>query len=108
MGHVTGRFTWKSPFSYGNKQGNAIVKILGLVNSDVSVVPMFGKGITGRWTYRRASPASPSLSSETTSFMAASTRACTFTPGSERIIPETVESSVLSVSLKSNCCGAGR
>ena len=83
-------------------------KILGLVKSDVSVVPMFGKGITGRCTFRRASPASPSLSSETTSFMAASTRACTFTPGSERIIPETVESSVLSVSLKSNCCGAGR
>ena len=78
-----------------------------MVNSDAGVVPVVSQGITGHCTFPCASTASPSGGSETTSFMAASTCACTFTPGSGRIIPETVESSVLSVSPTSNCCGAG-
>ena len=88
-GHVTGRFMWKSPFPYGNKQGNAMVQKWGVVNSDAGLVSVVGHGITGRCTSRIASSASPSLGSETTSFMAASTCACTFTPCSGRIIPVT-------------------
>ena len=78
-----------------------------MVNSDAGVVPVVGQGITGCCTFRCASPATPSRGSETTLFMAASACACAFTPGSGSIIPETVESSVLSVSPASNCCGAG-
>ena len=71
------------------------------------VVSVVGQGITGGSTLRCVLSGSPSLDSDTTSFTAASTCACTLTPGSGRITPETVESSVQSVSPASNCCGAG-
>ena len=71
------------------------------------VVSVVGQGITVCSTLRCVFSGSPSLGSDTTSFIAASTCACTLMPGSGRITPETVESSVQSVSPASNYCGAG-
>ena len=50
-----------------------MVKKQGVVNSDAGVLLLVSHRITGRCTFHCASPASPSLDSETTSLMAAST-----------------------------------
>ena len=72
------------------------------MNSDAGVVSVLGQEVTGRGC---ASSVSTFCGSVTTSFMAASTCACTLTPGSGRMILETVESSLRSVLTASNCCG---
>ena len=74
-----------------------IVKNSRVVNSDAGVVSVVDQGITGSSTLRCVFSASQTLVYDTTSVMAASTCAT----------PETVESSVQSVSPSSNCCGAG-
>ena len=68
-----------------------IVKNSRVVNSDAGVVSVVDQGITGSSTLRCVFSASQTL------VYAASTCAT----------PETVESSVQSVSPSSNCCGAG-